>query len=833
MVRMHKQTNTKKIFSALIFLLVLNGLFVSTSRGTPSEWTMFHHDLIHTGYTSASAPNTNHTMWTYQTGDKVCSSPVIADGKMYVGADDGYVYCLDAENGTEIWKSSINGVPWMSSPAIADGRLYIGGYGLYCLNVTDGRILWNYPTGLHVSSSPAVVGNRVYVGIWNQGVCCFNTHPLLPYERIWQFKPGTMVLSSPAVLDDRVYIGSREGKLYCINATTGVELWNFTTSIGGWVDSSPAISNGRLFFGSDDNKIYCISPTNGEKIWEYTTQGEIRSTPAVSGDRVYVGSMDKKLYCLHSVTGELLWSYMTGGSIDSSPAVADQKIYVGSHDKKIYCLDAISGVKLWEYQTGGAIEYSSPALSNGKLYIGSSDTSIYCFGDLPPSNHPPQDPTIPVGPQEGTINEEYTFTTISSDPDGDQIYYLFDWGDTTTSGWINTPSLHHLWTIPGTYLIQVKAKDIFNVQSQWSPQATITITAPVKTLIIATAPSVNEGDDFQITVTANNMPIENVQITFNNHMKMTDSLGKTTFTAPLVTQTTLYTITATKDGFTPAMQTIRVINQNTFSENGFIYGVISSTSGTLLSEAQIGICLSSEETKYTTSDATGRYVLAAPPGVYTLIIRKDGYTSQTLSGIAVIAKNAIEQNVVLNQLTSPPEQTGTERKLVEYAIQEKITQGVINARVDVNPNGSTVSYYVDDIKVDTASYQQTLSFTVSAPDNTTGTVLVVRIGEGVLADLDNLRITYDDETISETTDVTVFFDLQHNQNPGWLRFSTTTGVYLFIRIPHFSEHTIIIESLQLFWSGIMAVVLFITFIGVASTIFAVPVYHLFFRKPRE
>ena len=66
-------------------------------------WPMFHHDRNHTGYSTSTAPNTNHTIWTYTTGEAVISCPAVVDGKVYVGSCDKKIYCLDALTGTHIW----------------------------------------------------------------------------------------------------------------------------------------------------------------------------------------------------------------------------------------------------------------------------------------------------------------------------------------------------------------------------------------------------------------------------------------------------------------------------------------------------------------------------------------------------------------------------------------------------------------------------------------------------------------------------------------------------------------------------------------------------------
>jgi hypothetical protein len=86
----------------------------------------------------------------------------------------------------------------------------------------------------------------------------------------------------------------------------------------------------------------------------------------------------------------------------------------------------------------------------------------------------PNIPYKPNGPPSGKVNEEYTYTTFTYDPQGDQVLYLFDWDDGTDSGWIGpyasgeTAEASHIWTNKNTYNIKVKAKDINGYESDWS-----------------------------------------------------------------------------------------------------------------------------------------------------------------------------------------------------------------------------------------------------------------------------------------------------------------------------------------------------------------------------
>jgi hypothetical protein len=75
------------------------------------------------------------------------------------------------------------------------------------------------------------------------------------------------------------------------------------------------------------------------------------------------------------------------------------------------------------------------------------------------------------GPSAGGRGIIFNFTALAIDPDGGQIYYEWDWGDGNSSGWIgpvdsNIPlTTSHAWGNDSNYTIQVKVKDINDIES--------------------------------------------------------------------------------------------------------------------------------------------------------------------------------------------------------------------------------------------------------------------------------------------------------------------------------------------------------------------------------
>jgi hypothetical protein len=96
-------------------------------------------------------------------------------------------------------------------------------------------------------------------------------------------------------------------------------------------------------------------------------------------------------------------------------------------------------------------------------------------------NNPPLIPDTPSGITEGEAGIEYDYSAHTTDPELDNIFYLFDWGDGTDSDWLgpyilgDTCTASHAWVENGMYAVAVKAKDSFDNESGWSEPLSVAI----------------------------------------------------------------------------------------------------------------------------------------------------------------------------------------------------------------------------------------------------------------------------------------------------------------------------------------------------------------------
>ena len=243
--------------------------------------------------------------WTFEipTGAAIYSSPVVADGKLFIGSSDGYVRALTQFEGVLVWDSYVSDHPdseVRSSPVVADSMVFVGSSefdsGVYALDEMTGKKIWKFQTRWQVVSTPAVADGRVFVGAENDD----KVYALdeMTGTLIWSYYSGGW-FSSPAVDKSKnmVIVICKDSRVQALDTRTGTLRWK--SYIPGVIDlSSPAVSgNGYVYFGSTDKNIYCLNETTGEEVWNYATGGQITSSPSIVQEHVFISSMDGNIYC--------------------------------------------------------------------------------------------------------------------------------------------------------------------------------------------------------------------------------------------------------------------------------------------------------------------------------------------------------------------------------------------------------------------------------------------------------------------------------------------------------------------------------------------------------
>jgi len=128
-----------------------------------------------------------------------------------------------------------------------------------------------------------------------------------------------------------------------------------------------------------------------------------------------------------------------------------------------------------------------PAFSDGQTfypnYYRTADQAMFDMigWDNGETGSAPATPDTPAGQAFGFKGIEYTYSSQTTDPNGDDLYYMWDWGDGTMSSWIGplhsgeTVATPHTFEAGGSFSVRVKAKDTTGAESNWSPPLSVTM----------------------------------------------------------------------------------------------------------------------------------------------------------------------------------------------------------------------------------------------------------------------------------------------------------------------------------------------------------------------
>ncbi|MCP4092635.1 MAG: PQQ-binding-like beta-propeller repeat protein [Planctomycetes bacterium] len=135
----------------------------------------------------------------------------------------------------------------------------------------------------------------------------------------------------PVAVGDAVYLASNaDDSLRCLDAANGSLRWTFTAD--GPIRIAPSVVDGRIYFGSDDGAAYCLDASSGEQLWRvHPTEGErlviqdgrlisfwpIRTGVVVEDGKAYFGASmlpwkDSFLFAVDAKTGRKIYTKNLG-----------------------------------------------------------------------------------------------------------------------------------------------------------------------------------------------------------------------------------------------------------------------------------------------------------------------------------------------------------------------------------------------------------------------------------------------------------------------------------------------------------------------------------------
>jgi thiol-disulfide isomerase/thioredoxin len=249
------------------------------------------------------------------------------------------------------------------------------------------------------------------------------------------------------------------------NIVVGNTYSYYVTAYGDSWETAPSQETGTI--NSFLPPVYLVSPSDGETINNSTPTFVWSPVGSSPGGSINFGTTE--LWVKDLTDNKAIWDI----------SFNDMTTFNATYNQDGQASSLISGHSYaWEVTSYGYVDDIQVAISQSEYWE-------FTYNEEYQSNNPPNLPNIPSGPSSGKIGTSYSFSTSTTDPDGDNIAYRFDWGDGTTSGWTsyvssgNLITQSHSYSNEGVYYIKVKAKDIYGSESGWSNSHQINIDSDI------------------------------------------------------------------------------------------------------------------------------------------------------------------------------------------------------------------------------------------------------------------------------------------------------------------------------------------------------------------
>lgn len=266
------------------------------------------------------------------------------------------------------------------TPMVDENVAAVAGAGgqVLRLEAGNGKQLVRIDTKLKLSGG--VGGNRrmMIVGTPKGDVLAYDGTG----KEIWKSQLNSDVLSAPQVEQDIVIVRTGDGRLFGLDAATGVRKWVYQRTL-------PALTvrthvtvqpyRGAVFAGFPGGRLVAVSSLNGNLIWEATVAlpkgttelervADVTSVPVTDGRQVCAAAYQGRVACFGTTKGELIWA--RDFSSVSGMAMDARNVYVSDEKSAIVAFDRANGASLWKQDKLYGRNVTAPALAGRYIAVG-------------------------------------------------------------------------------------------------------------------------------------------------------------------------------------------------------------------------------------------------------------------------------------------------------------------------------------------------------------------------------------------------------------------------------------------------------------------------------
>ena len=277
-------------------------------------------------------------------------SPVVEDGRVYVGTYNGIVLSLDANSFGDARTFEIDGNDLAKGIAGSvvphNGSLVVAATE----DAGEGR--------LYVLEASSLIEQ-----------CRFPARNEPPVGQLW---------TTPVIQDGIAYFGDQSKRVHAVSIADCRPVWNEPAQLGGAVVAPPVIAGGHLYLGAFDRAFYRVSLATGapEKLFE--ANNWFWGAAVTDGTTMYAPNMDGNVYAYNIESARVVWAYPGDDESEpvlASPVLSDDELVYASDSGIMVVLDKQSGSRRWDRRVGNDVR--APLTSDGRLvFLHSLDETI-------------------------------------------------------------------------------------------------------------------------------------------------------------------------------------------------------------------------------------------------------------------------------------------------------------------------------------------------------------------------------------------------------------------------------------------------------------------------
>ena len=163
----------------LAFRRLLAALLLGLCAAASADWPLYRGGPNQLGVAAGPLAAKPKRVWRFKTRGPILSSPVVAQGRVYVGSEDKYVYAFNLKDGKKLWSFGTK-APVDAPPCVVDGLVVIGSTdgNLYAIDAVTGKMRWKYATedkiagAANAAPAPDGKGSWVVVGSYDSRLHC-------------------------------------------------------------------------------------------------------------------------------------------------------------------------------------------------------------------------------------------------------------------------------------------------------------------------------------------------------------------------------------------------------------------------------------------------------------------------------------------------------------------------------------------------------------------------------------------------------------------------------------------------------------------------------------